>query len=148
MTPVLTHIALHCRDLDRSRAFYEQLCGMRVVHKRCAKGVRVLWLAHPGKETEFVIVLIEGGKREAQDAGDFSHMGLAMQSKADVDKITAKAEALGYEVRWRPSQSPAPVGYICGVADPDGHMVEFSFGQPLGPGAEKLPLEEAVLWAV
>ncbi|MCZ6873564.1 MAG: VOC family protein, partial [bacterium] len=26
-------------------------------------------------------------------------------------------------------------GYYCGVRDPDGNMVEFSYGQPLGPGA-------------
>jgi len=24
------------------------------------------------------------------------------------------------------------VGYYCGVLDPDGNRVEFSFGQPLG----------------
>jgi hypothetical protein len=31
------------------------------------------------------------------------------------------------------------VGYCCGVRDPDGRFVEFSHGQPLGPGAPPLP---------
>jgi hypothetical protein len=30
------------------------------------------------------------------------------------------------------------VGYYCGLRDPDGNSVEFSYGQPLGPGAEAL----------
>jgi hypothetical protein len=30
---------------------------------------------------------------------------------------------------------PYPAGTYCGVSDPDGNAVEFSFGQPLGPGA-------------
>ncbi|MCX4198148.1 sugar phosphate nucleotidyltransferase [Methylobacterium organophilum] len=34
---------------------------------------------------------------------------------------------------------PYPVGYYCGVRDPAGNYVEFSYGQPLGPGAEDMP---------
>jgi len=29
---------------------------------------------------------------------------------------------------WAPREEPYPVGYYCGVRDPDGHFVEFSFG--------------------
>ncbi len=39
------------------------------------------------------------------------------------------AEAAGRLV-WRPRDEPFPVGYYCGVRDPDG--------QPLGPGAGDL----------
>ena len=38
---------------------------------------------------------------------------------------------------WPCKQEPYPVGYYCGVKDPDGNFVEFSYGQPLGPGAEQ-----------
>ena len=51
-----------------------------------------------------------------------------------VDAMAEKARAAGYLV-WEPRQEPYPVGYYCGVRDPDGNMVEFSYGQPLGPGA-------------
>jgi len=36
---------------------------------------------------------------------------------------------------WAPREEPYPVGYYCGLRDPDGNAVEFSYGQPLGPGA-------------
>ena len=39
---------------------------------------------------------------------------------------------------WAPRQEAFPVGYYCGLVDPDGQYVEFSFGQPLGPGAPEL----------
>jgi catechol 2,3-dioxygenase-like lactoylglutathione lyase family enzyme len=69
-----------------------------------------------------------------QVAGDYSHFGFALESCAAVDAIAAKARTAGYLV-WEPRQEPYPVGYYCGVRDPDGNMVEFSYGQPLGPGA-------------
>jgi catechol 2,3-dioxygenase-like lactoylglutathione lyase family enzyme len=31
MTPEFNHCALHVRDLDRSIAFYESYCGLRIV---------------------------------------------------------------------------------------------------------------------
>ena len=35
---------------------------------------------------------------------------------------------------WPPKEEPYPVGYYCGLKDPGGNFVEFSYGQPLGPG--------------
>ena len=41
---------------------------------------------------------------------------------------------------WPPRDEPYPVGYYCGLRDPNGNYVEFSYGQPLGPGAEQMPI--------
>ena len=38
MRPILTHLALHVRDLDTSIAFYHDYCGMQVVHERVTDG--------------------------------------------------------------------------------------------------------------
>jgi hypothetical protein len=38
---------------------------------------------------------------------------------------------------WPPRDEGFPVGYYCGLRDPNGNFVEFSYGQPLGPGAEQ-----------
>ena len=57
-----------------------------------------------------------------------------MDTKAQVDGIAKMAEEEGILV-WPPRQEDFPVGYYCGVLDPNGHYVEFSYGQPLGPGA-------------
>ena len=53
-----------------------------------------------------------------------------------VDRLAAQAEAEGILI-WPPREDPYPVGYYCGIKDPSGNYVEFSYGQPLGPGAEE-----------
>ncbi len=137
MAPVLTHLALHVRDLEACVDFYQDYCHLEEVHQRGAKDGRVTWLAESGRERELVLVLIEGGPGREQAAGDYSHLGFALASRAAIDAVAAKAEAAGLLV-WPPRQEPFPVGYFCGVRDPDGNMVEFSYGQPLGPGAADL----------
>ncbi|WP_422368784.1 VOC family protein [Pelagibius sp.] len=139
MTPSLTHLALHVRDLDACIAFYRDYCGMKTVHERDdgdpdGDGFRVVWLAEPGREKDFIIVLLPGGPGRDQAEGDFSHFGFALESRAAVDAIAARAERAGC-LAWAPRQEPYPVGYYCGLKDPDGNFVEFSYGQPLGPGA-------------
>ncbi|MCG8354587.1 MAG: VOC family protein [Kiloniellales bacterium] len=137
MTPSLTHIALHVRDLEACVAFYREFCGLGVVHERGEDASsRIVWLAEPGRETDFIFVLLPGGPGRDQAERDFSHFGFALDSKAAVDAMAAKAERAGC-LAWPPRQEPYPVGYYCGLKDPDGNFVEFSYGQPLGPGAER-----------
>ena len=141
MRPVMTHLALQVRDLEACIAFYRDYCGMEVVHERAVPdtGERIVWLAEPGRGKEFIFVLLPGGPGRDQGARDFSHFGFALDSKAAVDAIAARAEAAGC-LAWEPRQEPYPVGYYCGLRDPDGNFVEFSYGQPLGPGAEETAL--------
>lgn len=134
MKPALTHFALHVRDIEASKAFYSEFCGMTAVHQREDNGVHVAWIAEAGKAREFVIVLIEGGHRAAQDADDFTHLGFALESREAVDDIARRGTA---HLVWPPRTLPYPVGHFCGLADPDGNMIEFSYGQPLGPGASE-----------
>jgi predicted lactoylglutathione lyase len=61
-------------------------------------------------------------------------LGFACGSTEEVDAIAEKARGRGL-LLWPPRREPFPVGYYCGVVDPDGNAVEFSYGQPLGPGA-------------
>jgi catechol 2,3-dioxygenase-like lactoylglutathione lyase family enzyme len=135
MTLALTHIALHVRDLAACVAFYRDYCGLRVVHERGNdQSGRVAWLAEPGKEKEFVIVMLSGGRGRDQAEDDYGHLGFAVDDRADVDRIADRARAAGC-LAWPPREEPYPVGYYCAVRDPDGNFVEFSYGQPLGPGA-------------
>ncbi len=134
----LTHIALHVCDLDACVAFYREFCGMNIVHERSDGKSRVIWMAEPGREREFVFVILPGGPERAQADNDYSHLGFALDSREAVDAVAERARAAGCLV-WAPRQEPYPVGYYCGVRDPDGSFVEFSYGQPLGPGAEEPP---------
>ena len=137
MTVSLTHIALHVRDLDACIAFYESYADMHLVHDRVSDGKRVVWLAEKGKEKNFILVLIPGGSGRAQSAEDFSHLGFAMATRDTVDAVVERARAAGI-LQWTPRDEPYPAGYYCGIKDPDGNVIEFSYGQPLGPGAGSL----------
>jgi catechol 2,3-dioxygenase-like lactoylglutathione lyase family enzyme len=134
MATAFTHLALPVRDLEAWLGFSQTYAGMHLTHQRVDNGKRIVWLAEPGKESEFIVVLIPGGPGRDQVETDFSHLGFALDSKAAVDAIAEQARAAGI-LEWEPRQEPYPVSYYCGIRDPDGNCVEFSYGQPLGPGA-------------
>lgn len=136
MSVAFTHLALHVRDLDACVDFYRDYAGMVLAHDRVSDGKRVVWLAEPGRESEFIVVLIPGGPGRNQVDSDFSHLGFAVASRDVVDAIADRARREGL-LEWEPREEPYPVGYYCGLRDPDGNFVEFSFGQPLGPGADQ-----------
>ena len=136
MSVSFTHLALHVRDLDACVHFYTTYAQMQLTHDRVNDGKRVVWLAEPGREKEFIRVLIPGGPGREQTSTDYSHLGFAMNSKEAVDTIADMARSDGI-LEWEPRQEPYPVGYYCGIRDPDGNFVEFSFGQPLGPGTDR-----------
>ncbi|TLX56098.1 VOC family protein [Stutzerimonas nosocomialis] len=139
MRPALTHLALHVPDLEACIDFYERFCGLHVFHERPGKGSRIVWMAEPGKEREFIFVIMPGGQARALADTDYSHFGFALESREAVDEIAARARAAGCLI-WEPREDEYPVGYYCGLRDPAGNYVEFSYGQPLGPGAEALPI--------
>ena len=135
--PNLTHIALHVQDLDASVDFYRDYCGLQIVHDRLDHGKHIVWMAEAGREQDFVLVIIPGGPGRNQPSNDYSHFGFALTSADAVDDIATKACAAGF-LLWEPRSEPFPVGYYCGIRDPDGNAVEFSYGQPLGPGSPSL----------
>ncbi len=139
MRPTITHIALHVADAEACIAFYREVCGMRVVHERPASSGdgRVAWLAAPGQEGRFVIVLLPGGPGAVRAEGDFSHIGFAVERSEEVDRMAEVGRARGC-LMMEPVDEGYPVGRFVCLTDPDGNIVEFSYGQPLGPGAPSL----------
>jgi len=137
MTPRITHVALHVADLEACAAFYREVCGLAEVHTRDGKelGGRIVWLAAPGQERSFVVVLLPGGPGHHTGQRDFSHLGFALDSREAVDARAEEGRRRGC-LALAPKQDDYPAGYFCVLLDPDGTAVEFSFGQPLGPGAE------------
>jgi len=128
-----THIALHVHDLDQSIAFYENYCRLRLFHDRIdpRTGDRVVWMSEELENPHYVIVLMPGGSKKKQAKNDYGHLGFAVETKEKVKDLAKKAKADNCLV-WDVMDEPYPVGTLCGVSDPDGNVVEFSFGQPLG----------------
>ena len=134
MTVSLTHLALHVRDLDACINFYQSYAGMQLIHDRISGGKRIVWLAEPAESISFILVLIPGGPRREQSSKDFSHLGFALETHDAIDTIADRARTVGI-LEWEPREEPYPVGYYCGIRDPNGNFVEFSYAQPFGPGA-------------
>lgn len=104
---------------------------MRVVHERESDGQRIVWLGWGEDPPKFVIVLL-AGDYEQNIQPPWQHLGMAVDSRDEVDRLHKLALADGIENVWPPIDAGPIVGYYCGVPDPDGNVVEFSHGQRIG----------------
>jgi catechol 2,3-dioxygenase-like lactoylglutathione lyase family enzyme len=123
-----THLTATVSNFERSIEFYQQFCGLSVVRDRRKDGSGTVWLGPPplpGKNPTFVLVLMEGEVSSRLD-----HLGFQCDSVVEVDEIAKKAEREGILV-YPPTNSGGSVGYWTIIRDPDGHQIEFTFGQPL-----------------
>ena len=125
----LTQVALPVRDLDASIAFYARYARMQVVHRR--EGV--VWLSD--RTRPFVIVLMGGSKVE-HPLRPAAHLGVACESRAEVDRLSALAREEKSLVDGPQDYGP-PVGYWAFLSDPDGHTLEISYGQDVGLTVER-----------
>lgn len=132
MRPVLTHLALGVRDLERTVTFYRRHARLHVVHDRNDGGMRVIWLAERETDPDFVLVLFEIPLQLSSGPSPLQHLGFALASRDEVDRVAAAARADGI-LTIEPRDAGPIVGYFCMVEDPDGNRVEFSHGQPINP---------------
>jgi catechol 2,3-dioxygenase-like lactoylglutathione lyase family enzyme len=130
--PVLTHLALGVRDLERTIAFYRRHVGLHVVHDRHDGEVRVVWLSERAEEPDFVLVLFEVHHDPPPAPSTLQHLGFAVGSREEVDAAAAAGRAEGV-LAIEPLYAGPVVGYFCILTDPDGNQVEFSYGQPINP---------------
>ena len=125
-----THVALQTRDIEKAIAFYERYCGMQVVKDR-AEDFRVVWMGWGETPPKFVFVLLHS-PYEVNQQPPYQHIGMAVDSREEVDAVFTQASADEIPNVWPPTDGGPIVGYFCGIPDPDGNMVEFSYGQELG----------------
>ncbi|MEO0982543.1 MAG: VOC family protein [Pseudomonadota bacterium] len=120
-----THIALVCTDAEATIEFYQRYAGFRVIHDRTDDGTRVFWLSDLRRP--FAIVFLEAAEPEAP-LGPFAHLGVCVESRAEVDRLVGLAKGEGRTVAG-PNDYGPPVGYWAFIQDPDGHNLELSYGQ-------------------
>ncbi|HSD18935.1 MAG TPA: VOC family protein [Anaeromyxobacter sp.] len=123
----LTHVVVKVADLERSIAFYRRFCALEVVRDG-RPGGHTVWLApapRPEGPPAFVLVLY-------LTRVDFrlDHLGFQCDARAEVDRIAAEGERLGI-LAEPPFDGGGDIGYVTMIRDPDGHLVEFTFGQPI-----------------
>jgi catechol 2,3-dioxygenase-like lactoylglutathione lyase family enzyme len=123
-----THITINCSDIDRSIDFYTSFCGLSIVRDRRPEGRHNVWLGpptSPGAVPIFVLVVVQDEVKSLLD-----HFGFQCDSRAEVDRIAEQARQQNILVE-PPVDVGGVVGYFAMVKDPDGHIVEFTYGQPL-----------------
>lgn len=123
-----THITINVSDLNRSVEFYTALCGLTIVRDRRLEGHHNVWLGPSvpaGCDPAFVLVMVQG-----EVAALVDHLGFQCDSREEVDRIAMQARQLNVLVE-PPTDVGGVVGYFTMVRDPDGHLIEFTFGQPL-----------------
>jgi catechol 2,3-dioxygenase-like lactoylglutathione lyase family enzyme len=128
MPPRWTHITINCSNIDASVEFYTSLCGLSIVRDRRAEGRHNVWLGPPtpkGEDPVFVLVIVQDEVKNRLD-----HFGFQCESREEVDRIAELARQQNI-LAEPPVDIGGVVGYFAMVRDPDGHIVEFTAGQPL-----------------
>ena len=123
-----THITISSSNLERSIDFYTSFCGLSIVRDRRLEGRRNVWLGphtDSGDDPLFVLVIVQDEVKARLD-----HFGFQCDSREEVDRIAELARQQNILVE-PPVDVGGVVGYFTMVRDPDGHIVEFTAGQPL-----------------
>jgi catechol 2,3-dioxygenase-like lactoylglutathione lyase family enzyme len=128
MPPRWTHITINCSNIDASVEFYTSFCGLSIVRDRRAEGRHNVWLGPPtapGEDPVFVLVIVQDEVKNRLD-----HFGFQCESREEVDRIAELARQQDI-LAEPPVYIGGVVGYFAMVRDPDGHIIEFTAGQPL-----------------
>ncbi len=118
------HIALKCRDIDKSLAMYRALGMTEVI--RWGEGEKLIVMLDVGDGGR--IELFANGSDEFAENGKWQHFALCVD---DVDKAYATALAAGFAPHILPkvvplASMPAPVSInVAFVKGPDGEQLEF-----------------------
>ena len=128
MAPRWTHITIRVSNIERSIDFYTSFCGLSVVRDRRREGGGTVWLgpeAAPDKHPTFLLVIGQGEVTSLMD-----HLGFQCALREQVDQVAERGRQLGILVE-PPTDVGGSVGYFTMLRDPDGHLVEFTHGQPI-----------------
>ena len=131
MRPRLTHICLHVENLDECLQFYTRYCGLEIIEDRSAAGAGSIYLSESGTQSEVVLQLKSGGTNLDLADGDERHFCFNVESREAVDDIVKRAGADG--ILMFEADEYLPGAYFCGVRDPNGNCIEFSYGQHAPP---------------
>lgn len=121
----LRHVALNVKNAQISKNFYTELFGMTLEWEPDPKNV---YLTSQGQDN---LALHENPNLKL-DASQQSldHIGFAMRSPADVDKLYDEVVAHGVVIVAKPKQH-RDGAYSFYMRDPDGYVVQLIYHPPI-----------------
>ena len=128
MATHFTHVTFTVSNFERSIAFYREVCELDVVRDRRSEGGSTVWLGPRDADKSnppFVFVLEEG---EVTDRLD--HLAFQCDTREELEAKAALGQTLN-ALHKKPHDVGGSVGYYTMLRDPDGHIVEFTHGQPI-----------------
>ena len=123
----LRHLALRCRDLDRSRDFYEHVIGWRFIDFRPSRGgidltdgvSNITLLLHPA----------EPPRPKLEEGTEYIHFGVIVEDLAACWRrcLAWGAEISKGDVKDRTTADPSqPPQRSFKVLDPDGNVIDVT----------------------
>lgn len=123
----IEHAALYVRDLEAAKAFFTRWFGAQAgaeYHNRTTD-FRSYFLTFEGGARLEIMTRPGLADRAGTPAVGFAHLAFSVGSKEDVDDLTARLKAAGYEVVSGPRTTGDGYYESC-VAGPEGALVEIT----------------------
>lgn len=120
----LRHLALKVTDLARSRKFYEELFGMKVVWEPDPENVYLS--SGPDNLALHQIPTDEVARYRSAENQLLDHLGFIMDSTASVDRLLKQAERFGATI-VKPAKQHRDGSYSFYMTDPDGNVVQVLY---------------------
>lgn len=112
----LTHIALKVKDLDKSRLFYQQMFGCKVMYETD----KFVQIQTPGAND---IIVLEKAGEVSQNDNRIIHFGFRLKNPQAVDFLIEHVKKAGGQIKEAGEFVPGEP-YVF-LFDPDGYEIEI-----------------------
>lgn len=122
----VSHTSLSARDMHASADWYERVLGFQRIDAAEGEGWKSILLLHPSSATVIEFQQHEANKGETFDPTrtGLDHIGLMVESRADIDEWKAHFEKLG--VKHSPVADREYGSVLC-FRDPDDVQLEMFY---------------------
>ena len=121
----IDHIAINCKDIDRSLAFYAGVLGFRVLETVEMDGFSITYLALPGRGRLELFDYYGQNKEVPVEESQVGYRHVAMEVD-DVDAFAAMLTEKGVPIVLPPTDLYRLHARVLLFTDPDGIVWEFS----------------------